>query len=132
MIGEKPSDSFMHCLTEVIPCSSNISIELHEIRHSPKLVALQEILEECGIGMDGSSPVDAGVVGQHRVLIFTQHRVYFLFMFRLSFVPQCLSFLIQIFLLKAFLDIIERDLFQTRMKRYFLIYFFGTGKSIGI
>ncbi|KAH7571606.1 hypothetical protein JRO89_XS04G0098800 [Xanthoceras sorbifolium] len=56
-----------------------------------KLVALQEIMEECGIGVDASSSDGAVNVGQHRVLIFAQH--------------------------KAFLDIIERDLFQTNMKR---------------
>jgi TATA-binding protein-associated factor len=49
---------------------------LHELQHSPKLVALQEILEECGIGTDttGSESAISGG-GQHRALIFSQHKV---------------------------------------------------------
>ncbi|XP_077236335.1 ROOT GROWTH DEFECTIVE 3 isoform X2 [Tasmannia lanceolata] len=90
VLGEKPPDSLMCILSELIPCSSSILSELHELHHSPKLVALQEILEECGIGLDASSSEGVAGVGQHRVLIFAQH--------------------------KSFLDIIERDLFQTHMK----------------
>lgn len=64
-------------------------LNLHDIHHSPKLLALKEILEECNIGtQSGSEYLNEG--GQHRVLIFGQ--------------------------LKSFLDIIERDLFQTHMK----------------
>jgi TATA-binding protein-associated factor len=63
---------------------------LHELHHSPKLVALQEILHECGIGLEISSPDASAAVGQHRVLIFAQH--------------------------KAFLDVIEKDLFQSHMR----------------
>ncbi|GAQ92366.1 hypothetical protein KFL_009950010, partial [Klebsormidium nitens] len=40
---------------------------LHSLEHSPKLVALKEILDECGVGSEGE---EAG--GQHRVLIFAQ------------------------------------------------------------
>lgn len=64
-------------------------LNLHDIHHSPKLLALKEILEECNIGTQSSGEyLNEG--GQHRVLIFGQ--------------------------LKSFLDIIERDLFQTHMK----------------
>ncbi|XP_058072193.1 TATA-binding protein-associated factor BTAF1 [Magnolia sinica] len=90
VVGEKPPDSLKSALSELIPGSADISSQLHELHHSPKLVALQEILEECGIGLDASSAEGAVGVGQHRVLIFAQH--------------------------KSFLDIIERDLFQTHMK----------------
>eukprot|EP00250_Pteridium_aquilinum_P022032 c25285_g1_i2 orf=410-6568(-) len=64
-------------------------LNLHDLHHSPKLLALKEILEECNIGtQSGGEYLSEG--GQHRVLIFGQ--------------------------LKSFLDIIERDLFQTHMK----------------
>jgi SNF2 family DNA or RNA helicase len=43
---------------------------LHSLEHSPKLVALKEILDECGVGGEGG---EAGV--QHRVLIFAQLKV---------------------------------------------------------
>lgn len=67
-------------------------LNLHELHHSPKLLALKEILEECGIGSQSGSGEFAAFSegGQHRVLIFGQ--------------------------LKGFLDIIEKDLFQTHMK----------------
>lgn len=90
VVGEKVSESVMSLISELLPSCSDIASELHKLQHSPKLVALQEILEECGIGVDGSCSEASISVGQHRVLIFAQH--------------------------KAFLDIIERDLFQTRMK----------------
>ncbi|KAK1266024.1 Chromatin structure-remodeling complex protein SYD [Acorus gramineus] len=83
VLGEKPPES-------IFPGCADIVSELHEIHHSPKLVALQEILEECGIGVDLGSDSAAATVGEHRVLIFAQHR--------------------------SFLDIIEKDLFQARMK----------------
>ncbi|XP_052171300.1 TATA-binding protein-associated factor BTAF1 [Diospyros lotus] len=90
VIGEKASNAFSCLLSELFPGSSDIVSELHKLHHSPKLVALQEILEECGIGVENSSSEGSVSVGQHRVLIFAQH--------------------------KAFLDIIERDLFHTHMK----------------
>ncbi|CAL5439643.1 unnamed protein product [Camellia sinensis] len=90
VIGEKIPDSFSCVLSELFPANSDIISELHKLHHSPKLVALQEILEECGIGVDASSSEGCVSVGQHRVLIFAQH--------------------------KAFLDIIERDLFHGHMK----------------
>ncbi|KAI4370311.1 hypothetical protein MLD38_018674 [Melastoma candidum] len=90
VIGEKIPDSLECCLSKIFPGASDIMSELHNLHHSPKLVALQEILEECGIGLDISSSEGALSAGQHRVLIFAQH--------------------------KALLDIIERDLFHTHMK----------------
>ncbi|XP_023528568.1 TATA-binding protein-associated factor BTAF1 [Cucurbita pepo subsp. pepo] len=88
--GEKMTDSMKCLLTELIPDCSDLVSELHKLYHSPKLVALREILEECGIGVDTLSSDGAGSFGQHRVLIFAQH--------------------------KALLDIIERDLFHAHMK----------------
>lgn len=88
--GEKMPESLVCQLHELLPPNCDILSELHKLHHSPKLVALQEILEECGIGVDASSSDNAVSVGQHRVLIFAQH--------------------------KALLDIIERDLFHSQMK----------------
>eukprot|EP00898_Chlorokybus_atmophyticus_P005845 jgi/Chlat1/6261/Chrsp44S05775 len=68
---------------------------MHKLHNAPKLLALQELLHNCGIGLPvsaeaslpgGEAQLDGG---QHRVLIFAQ--------------------------LKAFLDIIENDLFQKQM-----------------
>lgn len=65
--------------------------DLHELHHAPKLQALRDILEECGIGVPAAAESSASPEGgHHRVLIFAQ--------------------------LKNFLDIIEKDLFQTHMK----------------
>lgn len=80
--------------------------ELDDVRNSAKLVALRDLLLQCGIGTDddaaaisGSSSVSSSsssselmeetAVTQHRVLVFAQY--------------------------KAFLDIVERDLFQRCM-----------------
>ncbi|KAJ4851194.1 btaf1 RNA polymerase II, B-TFIID transcription factor-associated [Turnera subulata] len=90
VVGEKMPESLASQLCELLPASSDIVSELHKPYHSPKLVALQEILEECGIGVDASSSENSVAIGQHRVLIFAQH--------------------------KALLDIIEKDLFQSHMK----------------
>ncbi|KAL0330080.1 UNVERIFIED_CONTAM: TATA-binding protein-associated factor BTAF1 [Sesamum radiatum] len=90
VVGEKIPDSLLPMLSEVVPANSDIAAELHKIHHSPKLVALQEIMEECGIGVDASSSEGTITVGQHRVLIFAHT--------------------------KALLDIIEKDLFQAHMK----------------
>ncbi|GFP81580.1 tata-binding protein-associated factor btaf1 [Phtheirospermum japonicum] len=90
VLGERIPDALLPLLSELVPANSDISSELHKIHHSPKLVALQEIMEECGIGVDASSSEGPITVGQHRVLIFAQH--------------------------KALLDIIEKDLFHTHMK----------------
>uniref|UniRef100_A0A1J3DBB1 TATA-binding protein-associated factor BTAF1 n=1 Tax=Noccaea caerulescens TaxID=107243 RepID=A0A1J3DBB1_NOCCA len=90
VLGEKVSEPVASDLSAMINGCSDIITELHKVQHSPKLVALQEILEECGIGSDASNSDGTLSVGQHRVLIFAQH--------------------------KALLDIIEKDLFQAHMK----------------
>ena len=55
------------------------SKDLHELQHSPKLLALRDILEECGIGMPLTATTEApvGENGQHRVLVFAQLKVKF-------------------------------------------------------
>lgn len=79
--------------------------ELDDVRNSAKLVALRDLLLQCGIGTDddaaaisGSSSASSSAsdlmeettaATQHRVLVFAQY--------------------------KAFLDIVERDLFQRCM-----------------
>ena len=70
--GESPPNHLVDLLKEIGVGSGS---ELHELHHSPKLVALQEILQECGIGSEISSPDASTAVGQHRVLIFAQHKV---------------------------------------------------------
>ncbi|CAN8254589.1 unnamed protein product [Cochlearia groenlandica] len=90
VLGDKVTEPMASDLSAMINGCSDIITELHRVQHSPKLVALQEILEECGIGSDASSSDGSLSVGQHRVLIFAQH--------------------------KALLDIIEKDLFQAHMK----------------
>ncbi|KAI8338754.1 hypothetical protein BC941DRAFT_469857 [Chlamydoabsidia padenii] len=68
---------------------------LHDIANAPKLLALKQLLNECGIGAttteSESDPaaMAAGAVSQHRALIFCQ--------------------------LKTMLNIIENDLFKTLM-----------------
>ncbi|CAF2111682.1 unnamed protein product [Brassica napus] len=90
VLGEKVTEPVASDLAAMLNGCSDIITELHKVQHSPKLVALQEILEECGIGSEASSSDGTLSVGQHRVLIFAQH--------------------------KALLDIIEKDLFQAHMK----------------
>lgn len=54
------------------------SKDLHDLQHAPKLQALRDILEECGIGMPAAAATETPVVaegGQHRVLIFAQLKV---------------------------------------------------------
>lgn len=125
VLGERPPDSLMSVLLELMPDSANIVSDLHELHHSPKLVALKEILEECGIGLDASSAEGTVGVGQHRVLIFAQHKVQIVFSklcWKFSHFPVCLTITCYfiVFLMQSLLDIIERDLFQNHMKRYFL------------
>lgn len=90
VLGGKIQDSLPRILPDLFASTSDISSELHKLQHSPKLVALQEILEECGIGVEALGSDGPISVGQHRVLIFAQH--------------------------KALLDIIENDLFHVHMK----------------
>jgi TATA-binding protein-associated factor len=70
--GENPPDHLVDILKETDVGSGG---DLHELHHSPKLVALQEILQECGIGSEISTPDASASIGQHRVLIFAQHKV---------------------------------------------------------
>ncbi|KAJ7632150.1 SNF2 superfamily chromatin remodeling protein [Roridomyces roridus] len=75
---------------------------LHDIQHAPKLLALRQILTDCGIGGNNNGTTDTGkselidtepdsrgAFSQHRVLIFCQ--------------------------MKQMLDIIETDLFNKHM-----------------
>ncbi|KAF7294767.1 TBP associated factor [Mycena indigotica] len=75
---------------------------IHDIQHAPKILALRQILTDCGIGGTAGPTVDSGkselidtepdtrgVFSQHRVLIFCQ--------------------------MKQMLDIIETDLFKEQM-----------------
>lgn len=75
VLGEKVPEPVASDLSAMINGCSDIITELHKVQHSPKLVALQEILEECGIGSDASNSDGTLSVGQHRVLIFAQHKV---------------------------------------------------------
>lgn len=75
VVGDRIPESLVPILSELVPANSDIASELHKLYHSPKLVALQEIMEECGIGVDASNSEGAITVGQHRVLIFAQHKV---------------------------------------------------------
>lgn len=79
VIGGKMQDSLPRILPDLFATSSDINSELRKLHHSPKLVALQEILEECGIGVEGSTSEGSVSVGQHRVLIFAQHKVGYSF-----------------------------------------------------
>ncbi|KAL9234087.1 hypothetical protein vseg_008996 [Gypsophila vaccaria] len=87
--GDKAADSLRLIVSDLFPGCPDITSELRNLHHSPKMIALQEILEECGIGVDNANS-DMINVGQHRVLIFAQH--------------------------KALLDIIEKDLFRAHMR----------------
>ncbi|KAJ7684613.1 SNF2 superfamily chromatin remodeling protein [Mycena polygramma] len=82
--------------------AANSGDGLHDIQHAPKLLALRQILTDCGIGglanpsMDSgkselidTEPEPSGAFSQHRVLIFCQ--------------------------MKQMLDIIETDLFKKHM-----------------
>ncbi|CAG8444968.1 8385_t:CDS:10 [Ambispora gerdemannii] len=65
---------------------------LHDLQNAPKLLALKQLLLDCGIGISPeteNNPVVEGAVSQHRALIFCQ--------------------------LKTMLDIIETDLFRPFM-----------------
>ncbi|CCM05038.1 uncharacterized protein FIBRA_07240 [Fibroporia radiculosa] len=76
--------------------------DLSDIQHAPKLLALRQLLVDCGIGsapgvtgetvkseLADAEPTSTGAFSQHRVLIFCQ--------------------------MKQMLDIIERDLFKQHM-----------------
>jgi TATA-binding protein-associated factor len=74
-MGNQPPQTMEKIISEVVPGCHDMISEFHELHHSPKLVALQEILEECGIGLDASASPDGSHAAQHRVLIFAQHKV---------------------------------------------------------
>ena len=65
--------------------------ELHELDQAPKLKALKQLLNDCGIGVSDTSTEasDALPAAQHRVLVFCQ--------------------------LKSMIDLIETDLFSAHM-----------------
>ncbi|KAL9644607.1 hypothetical protein ABK040_015346 [Willaertia magna] len=65
--------------------------EVNDVHLSPKLLALKQLLNDCGIGLqnEGNSAVEVGGANQHRVLIFCQ--------------------------LKQMLDIIQNELFAKYM-----------------
>ncbi|THH06208.1 hypothetical protein EW145_g4240 [Phellinidium pouzarii] len=77
------------------------SASLNDIQHAPKLLALKQLLLDCGIGTGAAAAIDTkselleteetstGVFSQHRVLIFCQ--------------------------MKQMIDIIETDLFKKHM-----------------
>ncbi|KAI9293362.1 hypothetical protein K502DRAFT_293841, partial [Neoconidiobolus thromboides FSU 785] len=51
---------------------------LHDLVHAPKLLALKQLLNDCGIGLQGENTEEqivSGAVSQHRALIFFQHKV---------------------------------------------------------
>ena len=77
VVGEKVPETVSTVLSDLFPGKADYISELHNLQHSPKLIALQEILEECGIGIEASSSEGSIAVGQHRVLIFAQHKVIF-------------------------------------------------------
>lgn len=67
---------------------------IRDVSNAPKLLALRQLLQDCGIGESGQSTddvtdVDNGGVSQHRVLVFCQ--------------------------MKQMLDIVENDLFKKLM-----------------
>ncbi|PHT58739.1 TATA-binding protein-associated factor BTAF1 [Capsicum baccatum] len=58
VFGERVSESLSSVVSELFSPGSDIVSELHQLHHSPKLVALQEILSECGIGADSEKRFD--------------------------------------------------------------------------
>lgn len=85
VIGQKIPDSLSDILLGLFPAGSDVISELHKLHNSPKLVALLEILEECGIGVDAPGSEGAVSIGQHRVLIFAQHKVIIALFFGANF-----------------------------------------------
>jgi TATA-binding protein-associated factor len=114
VLGGRIPDSLSTTLSDLFPAGWDIISELHKLNHSPKLVALHEILEVCGIGVDASGSEAAAVIGQH------QHKVKFTFFFGVNFFRRLINSLLichlKMVCVQAFLDIIEKDLFQARMK----------------
>ena len=80
---------------------------LHSLQHAPKLLALKQLLQDCGIGVANNSndqnSESSDVIGQHRVLIFAQ--------------------------LKLMLDIVENDLLKKHMPKATYLRLDGTVSS---
>ncbi|XP_052235352.1 TATA-binding protein-associated factor 172-like isoform X2 [Dreissena polymorpha] len=77
---------------EVMASLKSQGSNLRDLNHAPKLTALKQLLNDCGIGLDdatGYQDGNAPVVNQHRVLLFCQ--------------------------LKGMLDIVEHDLLKNQM-----------------
>ncbi len=62
---------------------------LSELQHSAKLLALRQLLLDCGIGVAAGAGADTGAVSIHRALVFCQ--------------------------LRSMIDIIEKDLLRAHM-----------------
>lgn len=75
--------------TQILSQLQQQQSELDDIHHSAKLPALNQLLQDCGIGVTESQSTTDFVINQHRALVFCQ--------------------------LKAMLDIIENDLFKKHM-----------------
>lgn len=71
---------------EVSDYLNKYNMKLNDIEHAPKLLALRNLLKECGIGLIGN---ESTVISQHRALIFCQ--------------------------MKDMLDIVENDLLRKLM-----------------
>lgn len=54
---------------EVLNYLKRYNMELDDIEHAPKLLALKNLLKECGIGLIGN---ESTVISQHRALVFCQ------------------------------------------------------------
>lgn len=66
--------------------------DLHELHHAPKLQALRDILEECGIGVPAAAESSASPEGgHHRVLIFAQLKVPVLRYVATLWLHQCIT-----------------------------------------
>lgn len=54
---------------EVVEYLKKSDMKLNDIEHGPKLIALKNLLKECGIGLIGN---ESTVISQHRALVFCQ------------------------------------------------------------
>ena len=54
---------------EVCSYLKKYNMKLEDIEHAPKLLALKNLLKECGIGLIGN---ESNVISQHRALVFCQ------------------------------------------------------------
>ncbi|KNC76984.1 hypothetical protein SARC_10543 [Sphaeroforma arctica JP610] len=84
-------------------------LDIKDIVHAPKLIALKQLLHDCGLGItadetENGTLGDGGVSSNHRVLIFCQH--------------------------KAMLDLIEQDLFKALMPGIIYLRMDGSVESV--